>query len=228
MTKETTMTANPKRLPTYSREEEIANSISHLIGFIFSIGTLVFFFIESLINHLGFIYMLPYYVYSLCMMMVFFVSSFYHSSKFGSKRRAVTRIIDHCDIYAFVAATYFPICVYGLTNKSMSITIMIIEVALAIVGIVINLIPKNNKALNIIAYIIYIIDGWLMIFFYPFGSGLAFTPFLFILLGGIIYSIGAVTYAIGSKKKWFHSIFHVFVVLAAITQFIGIYFILMS
>ena len=106
--------------------------------------------------------------------------------------------------------------------------IMIIEVALAIAGIVINLIPKNNKALNIIAYIIYIIDGWLMIVFYPFGSGLAFKPFLFILLGGIVYSVGAVTYAIGSKKKWFHTIFHIFVVLAAITQFIGIYFIFIS
>lgn len=222
------MTANPKRLPTYSRGEEIANSISHLIGFLFAISTLVFFFIESFIHHLGFIYMLPYYVYSLCMMMVFFVSSLYHSSKFGSKRRAVTRIIDHCDIYAFVVATYFPICVYGLTNKSMSTMIMIIEVALAIAGIVINLIPKNNKVLSLIAYIIYIIDGWLMIVFYPFGSGLAFKPFLFILLGGIVYSVGAVTYAIGSKKKWFHTIFHIFVVLAAITQFIGIYFIFIS
>ena len=222
------MTANPKRLPTYSRGEEIANSISHLIGFLFAISTLVFFFIESFIHHFGFIYMVPYYVYSLCMMMVFFVSSLYHSSKFGSKRRAVTRIIDHCDIYAFVVATYFPICVYGLTNKMMSTMIMIIEVALAIAGIVINLIPKNNKALNIIAYIIYIIDGWLMIVFYPFGSGLAFKPFLFILLGGIVYSVGAVTYAIGSKKKWFHTIFHIFVVLAAITQFIGIYFIFIS
>ena len=220
------MTANPIKLPPYTRGEEIANSISHLVGFVFAVGSLVFFSCFSFINHLDFLYMFPYYTYSLFMMMVFFVSSFYHSSPFCSKRRAVSRIIDHCDIYAFVAATYFPICMYGLSNRGASMAIMIIEVVLALIGIVLNLFPKNSKVLDLISYVIYIIDGWLIIFFYPFGIGLEFKAFLFILLGGIVYSVGAITYAIGSKKKWFHSIFHIFVVLAAVLQFTGIYFIL--
>lgn len=220
------MTADPNKLPAYSRGEEIANSISHLIGFAFAVGTLAFFSCYNIINRLSFVYMIPYYVYSLFMMMVFFISSFYHSSPFGSNRRAVTRIIDHCDIYAFVVATYFPISMYGLTNQTSSIVIMIIEVVLAVTGIVLNLFPRNSKVLDLVSYIMYIIDGWLIIFFYPFGIGLEFKPFLFILLGGIVYSVGAITYAIGSKKKWFHTIFHIFVVLAAVLHFIGIYFIL--
>ena len=216
------MTANVKSLPTYSHGEEIMNAITHLVGLFFGIGTLVFFIIYQAINNLSFLYMLPFYVYSLVMMMVFFISSFYHSSRFGSKRRVVARIIDHCDIYAFVAATYFPICVHGLTNQSAAIVIMVVEVVLAIAGIVLNIIPSDSKVLKIISYFIYIVDGWILIFFYPFGVGLAFDVFIFVLVGGIVYTIGALIYAMGPKKKWFHSIFHIFVVLAAMTQFVGI------
>lgn len=220
------MTADKKHLPTYSFGEEVMNSITHLIGLVFGVATLVFFIVFNIVHDVSFGYMMPFYTYSLIMMMVFFVSSFYHSSKFGSKRRAVARIIDHCDIYAFVAATYFPICMYAIENRPVALAVMIIEVVLALAGIVLNLVPKNSKIISLITYVIYIIDGWILIFFYPFGIGLEFNVFLFVLLGGIVYSIGAITYAIGSKRKWFHSIFHIFVVLGAMTQFVGILFIL--
>lgn len=220
------MTADKNHLPTYSLGEEIMNSITHLVGLVFGVGSLVFFIVYNILHNVSFVYMIPFYTYSLIMMMVFFISAFYHSSKFGSKKRAVARIIDHCDIYAFVAATYFPICMYGITNRPVAIAILVIEVVLALVGITLNLLPKNSKALNIISYIIYIVDGWILIFFYPFGIGLEFNVFLFVLIGGIVYSLGAIIYAIGSKHKWFHSIFHIFVVLAAMTQFVGILFLL--
>ena len=220
------MTADTKHLPTYSFKEEVMNSISHLVGLVFAFGTLIFFISFAVKNNIGFLTMFPFYLYSLVMMMVFFVSSFYHSSRFGSKKRAVARIIDHCDIYAFVAATYFPICVYGIANQGVSIAVMVIEVTLALLGITLNLIPNNSKVIDLISYLIYIIDGWILIAFYPFGIGLDFNVFIFVLLGGVIYSLGAIIYAIGSKKEWFHSVFHVFVVLAAITQFIGILFLL--
>ena len=216
------MTADTKKLPTYSHGEEIMNSITHLVGLFFAIGTLVFFVIFQSLNQKSFLFTLPFYIYSLIMMMVFFVSSFYHSSKFESKRRAISRIIDHCDIYAFVAATYLPICVHGIANQSVAIAIMVIEVILAIAGIVLNVVPNNSKTIKIITYLIYLIDGWILIIFYPFNIGLSFNVFLFVLLGGIIYSLGAITYAIGGKKKWFHSVFHIFVVLAAMMQFVGI------
>ena len=219
------MTATVESLPKYTRREEFMNAITHGIGFLFAISTLIFFIFYTIIHQVSFAYMFPFYVYSFFMMMVFFVSSFYHSSKFGSKRRAITRIIDHCDIYAFVAATYFPICVHGMQNASIALAIMIIEVILAIFGIVLNLIPSNSKVVKIISYLIYIIDGWILIIFFPFDIGIEFNVFLYVLLGGIVYSIGAIVYAFGSKKEWFHSIFHVFVVLAAILQFVGILFI---
>ena len=221
------MTVDIDNLPSYSFKEEVMNSITHFIGFLFAVGTLAFFIVFEVLNKISFHYMAPFYFYSLIMMMMFFVSTMYHSSKFGSKRRAVTRIIDHCDIYIFVFATYLPICMRAMSNSSASIAMIIIEITLAIIGITLNLIPLDNKVTKLITYLIYIIDGWLIIAFYPFGVGIPFNVFLFVLLGGIVYTLGAITYAIGSKKKWLHSVFHVFVVLAAILQFIGIMFILL-
>ena len=91
------MTRELKELPKYTRKEEIVNSLSHLLGLFFGIGTLIFLIVHQFNNNLSFSYMLPFYVYCLCMMVVFFVSAFYHSSPLGSKRRMIARIIDHCD-----------------------------------------------------------------------------------------------------------------------------------
>lgn len=216
------MTTNINGLPKYTSKEEFYNYLTHGIGFVFSLGVLLFFLIKEIIEQIPFRTMFPFYIYALAMMMVFFVSTFYHKAKPSTKTKAVTRIIDHCDIYFFVAATYFPICVTGIENKAAAIGIMIGEISLMIIGILLNAIPNDSKKCELFAYIIYILQGWLLIFFFPFNIGIEFNVFLFILLGGIVYSIGAITYAIGSKKKGFHSIFHVFVVLAAIIQFVGI------
>ena len=113
-----------------------------------------------------------------------------------------------------------------MENETVALAIMIIEIVLALLGVLLNVIPSNSKAVKIISYLIYIVDGWILIFFFPFHIGIEFNVFLFILLGGIAYSIGAIVYAIGSKREWFHSIFHLFVVLAAMIQFVGILFII--
>lgn len=222
------MKPNVNNLPKYTRKEEIVNSITHLVGLVFAFGVLSFFIIFSYTKNLNFTYILPYLVYSLSMIIVFGVSTAYHSSKLSSKTRAVLRVIDHSDIYFFVFGTYFPLCLYAISNQPFATTILNLEIILMILGIILNVIPCNSKILDIISYIIYIIDGWMIIFFYPFGIGMDFLVFLFVLLGGIIYSLGAITYVIGSKRKYFHSIFHVFVVLAAVLQFIGIYFLLVK
>ena len=209
-------------LPKYSPNEEKLNTITHLIGLIFSLGVLSFFVYINGHKNLSFVYMIPYYVYVLTMMAVFAVSSLYHSSKNNSKERGILRIIDHSDIYLFVFGTYLPLCIYAITNSTISIIAIILEAIFMITGIILNVIPSDKKSLKIIAYIIYIIDGWLMVFLYPFKIGMDFNVFLFVLLGGVLYTVGAVLYALGKKRKYFHSVFHIFVLLGAATQFVGI------
>lgn len=220
------MKPSVETLPNYSKRDEIINSLTHLVGFVFGLGLLIFFIIFSNTKNLKIGYMIPYFVYVISMMLVFGVSTIYHSAKLKSKAKAVLRVIDHSDIYFLIFGTYLPLCLYGITNTTVMITAIILQSVFMIAGIVLNVIPIDNNIMKLIAYIIYVIDGWLMLFLYPFGIGMDFYVFLFVLLGGVIYTIGAILYAIGKKKIYFHSIFHVFVLLGAITQFIGVYLLL--
>jgi len=92
-----------------------------------------------------------------------------------------------------------------------------------IIGVLINTIPYSNKLLKSIGYVIYIVEGWALLLFLPFGVRVPMNVFWPILIGGIVYSIGAILYAIGKKKIFFHTIFHIFVLLGAVIQFVGIY-----
>lgn len=220
------MTADVNLLPKYTKGEEIYNSSTHFIGALFGLATFITFIIVGIQKEYSFLHMIPFYTYSFFMMLMFFVSGFYHSRRFNSKSRAVVRIIDHSDIYAFVAATYFPICMYGVTNDSIRIAMLVIEVGLGLIGIVLSIIPNNSRLIKISTFLIYIIQGWLLIVFYPFNIGLPFIVFLFILLGGIAYTIGSILYGVGKYKRWSHTVFHLFVLVAAVLQFIGVFFLL--
>jgi len=217
------MAIKTKNLPKYSFRDEIGNSITHGIGFIFSLGVLIFFIVKQIIEKIPFSKMSTFYFYVLTMMIVFTISTLYHTSRFDSKYRYVMRIIDHSDIYLFVAGTYFPICMTGVVPTNLGIIMAIVEFALALYGILTNAIPNNSKFLKITGYIMYIFQGWLLVLFLPFGAKVANNVFWPVLIGGIVYTIGAILYAIGKKKIYFHTIFHVFVVLGAVIQFIGIY-----
>jgi len=222
------MTINKDKLPTYSKLEETHNSHSHFIGFVFGlIVFLLFLFAEIKYDSLrGKMY--PFYIYAFLMMAVFLISFLYHSREPASKIKAVFRIIDHSDIYLFVAATYTPICLYGITNNTFSIVLLILEWSCALLGIVINLFGMNHKVFKYIAFAFYIIGGWALMIFYPFGIGIDFNVFIFVLIGGIVYTLGAILYGIGSKKAWFHTIFHYFVIAGAVLQFVGIWFLLLQ
>lgn len=217
------MAINKKKLPKYTFGEEIFNAITHGIGFLFALGILIFFIIFECVNHIPFSKMYPFYIYDITMMIVFVFSTLYHTSKFGTTYRAIARIIDHSDIYLFVAGTYFPICMLGINPSNLGIIMAIVEFVLALFGILVNAIPNNVKFLKIASYITYIIQGWLLLIFLPFGANVLGNVFWPILIGGIIYTIGAVIYGIGKKHKYLHSVFHIFVVLGAVVQFIGIY-----
>ena len=162
------MTADVNLLPKYTKEEEIYNSTSHFIGALFGLGTLITFIVMGIVKGYTFLHMIPFYTYSIFMILMFFISGLYHSRKFNSRARANVRIIDHSDIYAFVAATYFPICMYGVTNEPIRIAMLAIQVSLAIIGIVLNVIPYESRLTKAITFLIYIVQGWLLIFFYPF------------------------------------------------------------
>lgn len=213
-------------LPKYTHSQEIWNSLTHLLGVVFSFIVLGILISIQVRLNLTFRYMYPFYIYFLFMFMVFMNSTLYHSSPQNSKIRQVCRVIDHCDIYLFVAGTYTPICLREISDQPIAISLTVIQWSLALIGFFVTIFGLGNKKCDLVGYIIYIIQGWAVIFFYPFKQVLDFNVFIFILSGGLVYTIGAISYAIGKKNKWFHTYFHIFILVAAIIQFIGIYNIL--
>ena len=212
--------------PEYNHTQEVWNSLTHLLGAVFSVAITIVFIVLNVKKQMPLSITYPIYIYTFTMFMVFFVSTFYHSMPLNSKIRALCRVIDHSDIFLFVAGTYTPICLLGISVYPISLGIIIVEWTLALAGIILTVIGFNHKSVQIISYIIYLLAGWALIFVYPFNQCLPLTIFLFTLAGGIVYTAGAVLYAVGKKYIWCHTIFHIFILGGAILQFIGVLYLL--
>ena len=210
-------------LPNYSKGEELFNFISHLVGAVFGVIALVLCIVKAYVNGNA-AAVVTSIVYGLSVILLYTMSAIYHGLSDGMAKR-VMQVMDHCTIFVLIAGTYTPIavCTLAKVNPWIGWGIFGFEWALALVGIIFNAI--DIKYFSKLSMFIMLLMGWAIVPFYKtllqaVGTG----GFWFILSGGIVYSIGAALYAIGNKKTVMHCIFHVFVVVASILQFIAIFF----
>ena len=207
--------------PNYSSFEEMINYTSHFIGVLFGIFALFYVInvqIKTPLDTLKFASLLT---YTVSMILLYLVSFSYHLSKPSSPHKRILRVLDHNTIYLLIAGTYFPVVCLSLSIMSI-IIVMSVEVLCIIIGVILNLTSFHNNATKIITTVIYVVMGWVLICFWETYTMISFRSFLYILAGGILYSIGVLFYALGKKKKYFHSIFHFFVLFGTIIQFLGI------
>lgn len=207
----------------YTQNQDISNSLTHLLGLPI---TLIIFFYSFTIHKNGMI-STPIYIgmliFSITAFIVYGISFLYHYIDYESKLKAIFRLIDHCTIYLLIAGTYTPICIFLIEqNHNIGYVILLLEWALAILGIILNALYLSKKIVKIIGVISYVIMGWLILF----TGGFIYMPlisFYLVLAGGISYTIGSVLYALGRKTNlWFHTIFHCFIVIGTIIQALGI------
>ena len=203
-------------LPKYKLSEELINSISHGLGAALSIVA----FILGLIKADSGLAIFSVFFYCISSFLLYLMSCLYHALKRNNAKR-VFRIIDHCSIYLLIAGTYTPVVLLTLPPV-LGWTIFGIVWAMAILGIVLNAI--DLKKFKIISMILYLVMGWCIIFsFKTLWNSMNHIGIYLLLLGGIIYTLGAIIYGLGKKKKYMHSIFHVFCILASICFFLSIY-----
>ena len=205
-------------LPTYSKGEEIFNMVSHIVGVVIGITILVLCVVFAAIHHNN------YGVVSSCVLgvsiiLLYTMSSIYHGLSPKLMAKKVFQIFDHCSIFLLIAGCYTPFCLCTLreNNPVVGWTIFGIIWGLAILGIVFNSIDlKKFKAFSMACYLIM---GWCIVFKIDvIYKSLGLTGFVLLLSGGIIYTIGAILYGVGKKKKWMHSIFHLFCLIATVLQ----------
>ena len=210
-------------IPRYSKKEETFNSISHLLGI--PVAVLILFlsinlFITSKISLFYFIGLL---IFAFSAAAVYLISAIYHYLSADSFMKKLFRVLDHCTIYLLIAGTYTPICFVLSTTHVIGLIMLISEWVGAIIGIILNAFFFKYKAARIVSFFLYVLMGWLALY----SGGFIYMNkmcFIFILLGGITYTIGSILYAIGHKNLSFHSVFHVFVLLSTIIQTIGVFY----
>lgn len=214
-------------LKLYSTGEERFNGISHLLGCVLSLV----FYISILYVMSGTAGLNEYTaigVYAFSMAALYLMSTLYHLMPCGRAKQFL-RIMDHCTIFLLIAGCYTPFCMIAFRNQPFGRLMLAAEWILALVGIILNLIDMNSKPIKIYSQISYVVMGWMVILvFNRLIESLSAGCILWLLFGGIAYTVGIVFFALGAKKKYMHCIWHVFVLAGSIFQFISIFMLIIS
>lgn len=212
-----------RKLPSYSKGEEIFNMVSHIVGAVAGITATVLLTIFSAIHRNAYA-VVSSSIFGSTMIILYTMSSIYHGLR-PNLAKKVFQVIDHCSIFLLIAGTYTPfsLCTLRAHNTALGWTVFGIVWGLAALGITLNSI--DLKTFRIISMVLYIGMGWCIIFTVKLMRELLGPiGFSLLLAGGISYTIGAILYGIGSKIKYFHSVFHIFVVIGSILHFMCILF----
>jgi len=210
-----------RALPNYTRGEEILNSMSHAVGAGLGIAALILCILRS--ARLGDPYAIAASIlYGFGMTAVFVISSVYHGMKSGFAKK-VMQVVDHCTIYLLIAGTYTVIVLSALRPVFPALAWGLFAFEWVMAAIATTLTAIDLKKYSVFSMICYIGMGWAVIPFWRQVLQVLSQPgFLLLLSGGIAYSIGAVLYGLGKKRKWMHGIFHIFVLLGALLQFLSV------
>ena len=207
-------------LPDYSIGEEVMNMVTHITGGGIGIIALVLGIIKAWGR--GWLDMGAVILYGVSMITLYTMSSVYHGLKPGMAKK-VFQVIDHCTIYLLIAGTYTPILLIAFRPVYPAIGwgLFVMEWTLAILATTLNAI--DLKKYSVLSMVFYIGLGWAILPFIPQTIELlGMAGFGFLLAGGISYTIGAVLFGIGSRVRWMHSVFHIFVLIGALLQFLAV------
>ncbi len=203
---------------------EPGSAITHLIAMVMAtVAAIPLLVKSSLLSGVSNLAALSVFVIS--MVLLYGASATYHSVNLTGKALRFFKKIDHMMIFVLIAGSYTPVCLIILGGK-LGYALLGTVWSIALVGMTIKALwvtcPKWFSS------IIYIAMGWVVVFaFGPLYSTLPLGGFLWLLAGGIIYTIGGVIYALklplfNAKHKQFgsHEIFHLFVMGGSICHFI--------
>lgn len=208
-------------LPVYSKTEEVLNSVSHGIGVVLGIVYIVLGAVKSTLpNNIA-----GAAVFGVSTTVLFFCSMLYHSLKAGNAKKAM-RLIDHSAIFIMITGTAAAINIISVYpyDKVFSVSVLLISAVLSVLGIVLTFIDQEKYMK--VQMRLYIIVGFASaVLAYPIFKYNDFSLLSVVLVigGGIIYLVGMALYKIGKKKKYYHSVFHLFVLIGSCMHFAAIF-----
>lgn len=202
---------------------EPINGFTHLFGAILSFAGLLILVIKTTLQNPSPIALTAVIIFGISLILLYSASATYHLVIAKENTIKFLRRIDHSMIFILIAGSYAPFCLISL-NGVKGWVLFAVEVLIAILGVSFKLIWFNSP--RWISTMIYVIMGWCAIFLIvPLSKSLSTTGTMLLVGGGILYTIGAVIY--GAKPKFlklkkleFHEIFHIFILLGSICQYL--------
>lgn len=205
----------------YSFKEQLLNAITHWIGFILGVVALVVLILMGVKSHSA-SKIAGFAIYGGCLIFLYLNSAMYHSIP-NEKAKSVLRVLDHCSIFLFIGGTYTPIILLSLEGGFRAFMLTFIWL-ICLAGILFKIFTLGKfSKLDKLSLLVYLMLGWVSIFLIKAIFQTTSINFVICLvLGGALYSIGTIFYA-NKKIPYNHAIWHIFVLLASATHFIGIF-----
>lgn len=202
-------------LKRYTVGEEIFNSVTHGLGALLGIVGTVILVVLSAVHGSG-LALGTSIVYGASLIMLYTMSTLYHAiASPGAKE--VLRIFDHTSIFLLIAGSYTPFCLIALQGNPRGLFVAAVVWGCAIMGIILNAV--SLKKTEKFSTVLYVLMGWSVLL--VMKDVIAVLPgpaFWLLFLGGIAYTAGLLFYAV--KKKYMHSIWHLFVLAGSVLQYL--------
>jgi hemolysin III len=202
-----------------SIKEEIANCITHGLGFILSVIGLVFLVHYAIVKG-NVWHIVSCSLYGASLISLYLISTLYHAIT-HEKAKRVFRVLDHISIYFLIAGTYMPLTLVVL-NGPIGWILFGVQCGLCLVGVLFKLIFRFKWSGVSTAF--YLLMGLVALCaIKPIVNAISFSGFMWILAGGIFYILGVIFFTIDKKISYFHTIWHVFVLGGSVCHFILVF-----
>ncbi len=211
-----------RRLPDYTRGEEICNMVTHIVGGALGITACVLCPIAGARHHDAFA-VVSGAIFGFCMLLLYAISSVYHGLSPRLMGKKVMQVLDHCSIFFLIAGTYMPIALVPIRRYSPGLgwTMFGVIWALAALGVTFNAI--DLKKYEKFSMATYLLMGWAIVARIDLVYRLIGPKgFALLLAGGVAYTVGAVLYRLGKRVRYMHALFHVFTIAGSLLHFLCI------
>ena len=204
-------------IPDYTTGEEICNAVTHGLGALLGVAGLVLMLLRA---H-GALAVTAAAIFGASMVLLYTMSCLYHALLPRTPGKKVLRVLDHCNVFLLVFGTYVPAALLGVRGAA-GWALFGTVAFFTVLGVVLTAVDLER--FQTAAVICELCSGWSILIGVPgLMRSLGRAGLFWLLLGGVMYSIGALLYAAGAKKRYFHSVFHVFCLLGSFSHFWAIY-----
>ena len=203
----------------FSKQEEIANSITHGIGALLSIAALVILIVFSSLYGSAW-HVVSFTIFGVTMLILYTSSTLVHSFPEG-KAKDVFEIMDHSSIYFFIAGSYTPFLLIAIKGP-LGWTLFGIVWGLALAGTVFKCFFVKKYLFT--STVLYVVMGWLIVFAWkPLANNLSSQGISLLIIGGTLYTLGAIFY-VWRGFKFHHAVWHLFVIAGSAAIFFSVLF----